>query len=102
MSWSISFKGTKTDALTYVARNFDGAASNYDRHDSQIRDEYRDVLAAKESALTMIASVNEAPDAGGGEHAITKPGVSVSCYGSRSTGYGGNAHVSVDRVQLDS
>jgi len=100
MSWSVNFKGTKTDALAAVAKAFDSAASNYDRHDS-LRDEYRDVLAAKESALTMIANVSETPDPSDHPTAIKKPGVAVTCYGSRSTGYGGSSHVSVDRVNLD-
>lgn len=86
MSWSIHRQGTKAELLVALPQAFNDAAANYDQHNS-MRDEYRDVIAAKESTLTMVAGIDDADVA-----------ISVSTYGSRSIGWGGSCHITVERA----
>jgi hypothetical protein len=89
MSWSIHRQGTKAELLASLPSAFDEAAANYNQH-NEMRDEYRDVLGAKESALTMVANAQDVDDNYGA--------IAVSAYGSRSSGWGGSCHVTVERV----
>ena len=71
MSWSVSTKGSKEDAMKNAAQQFDSQAVNYIGNDEQ-----RDIYVAKERALSAIEQLSLDP---------ATQDVNVSAYGSRST-----------------
>jgi len=85
MSWSTTKLGTKNEVRKQIEEDLDRCAANY-----KDQEEEKDVLAAKERALSAIDELNAGPNYNG---------VQVTANGSRSS-YGMTMSVQVQAMQL--
>lgn len=96
MSWSVSASGKdKAQVRDEAAARFDQAALNY-----KGTEEEKDIVQAKERALSMLDELDLTIDVGPGDPPWA---ANVYCYGSRSTYsskvVSASIHVSVDRIK---
>lgn len=89
MSWSIQRTGTREAVATAVAADLDKSAAQYEGHEEQ-----KDILAAKERILAVIAGLDMTPDTW-----CPVYGVQVTASGSASK-YSSNIHIGVTRIAL--
>jgi hypothetical protein len=100
MSWSIDVTGTKSAVVKKVTEQLDKIAANYEG-----KEEAKDVLAAKERILALVAAVDLEPAEEGkppspnaiqvkasGSHALTAKGID----GARMSINVTRAHLAID------